>query len=213
MAFGHFRWSRRWRPPSYQDFFLEYSRALTAGAYEFSPTREAGEDLRAFISSVAALENLGERSDKGTLVRIAFDTDEQTRRSRAIIGELGLKLVAKGNGYTLEPGDQPNDGYKQWALAGFGVDELELRRALEQKKQFAFEIPRENARLVGGSAWGLLLKGVPDSPDGPIGIFTRDLRFARVYSGLGAMDDDSGRGSGIRRRPREPDRKIRQPDG
>jgi hypothetical protein len=68
---------------------------------------------------------------------------------------------------------------------------LALRLAIQEKRDFDFEIPRENARLVGGPAWGLLLKGIPEAAGGPVDVFTKDWRFARVYSGLGAMDGDS----------------------
>ena len=71
------------------------------------------------------------------------------------------------------------------------MDELDLRNAVRDRREFSFEIPRETARLVGGAAWSVLLKGVPEAAGGPAEIFIRDMRFARVYAGLGAMDADS----------------------
>ena len=178
--------------PSGQDFFLEYCRAITdGGPTGINPTKEAGDEVRAFISAVSALETLGEHRDDRTLVRLSMNNDEQIRKSRAILAELGWKLVSKGDSYSIEPGDRANDGSRQWALAGLGVDELALRQAIQAKRDFEFEIPRENARLVGGPAWGVLLKGVPDMPGGPVEMFMKDWRFARVYSGLGAMEGDS----------------------
>jgi VWFA-related protein len=178
--------------PSPEDFFLQYCHAIAdGGPTGVSPTKEAGEEVKVFISTVAALESLGEKQDGGTLVRIALTSDDDVRKSRAILAELGLKLVAKGDWYALEPGERPHDGARQWALAGLGVDEFELREAFRQKRAFTFEIPRENARLVGGPAWGLALKGVPDMAGGPAEAFIEDWRFARVYSALGAMGSDS----------------------
>jgi VWFA-related protein len=178
--------------PSYEDFFLEYCRAITAdGLRAISPTKEAGDEVRAFISAVAALENLGERRDNGTLVRLSMANEEQIRKSRAILAELGWKLVPKGDSYSVEPGDRPHDGFRQPVLMALGVDELGLRQAIRETRDFEFQIPREDGRLVGGAAWGLLLKGVPDMPGGPVEMFIKDWRFARVYSGLGAMDNDS----------------------
>jgi VWFA-related protein len=178
--------------PSPHDFFLEYCRAMSEGGpMGVNATKEAGDEVRAFIVAVRALENLGERRDDGTLVRLAMGTDEQIHKSRAIMAELGWKLVSKGGGYALEPGDLPNDGFRQPVLSSLGVDELALRKAIQEKREFTFEIPRENARLIGGPAWGVLLKGVPDMPSGPAEVFTKDWRFARVYSGLGGLEGDT----------------------
>jgi len=178
--------------PSYQDFFLEYCRAITEGGPTgASPAKEAGEEVRAFISAVAALETLGEHRENSTLIHLSMGNEEQIRKSRAIVAELGWKLVSRGDGYSLEPGDPGDGAFRPPALSGLGVDELALRQAIQEKRDFEFEIPRENARLVGGPAWGLLLKGIPEAAGGPVDVFTKDWRFARVYSGLGAMDGDS----------------------
>ena len=178
--------------PSYQDFFLEYCRAVTEGGPAgINPTKEAGDAVRAYITSVAALEALGERRDNSTLIHLSMNNAEQIHKSQVILAELGWKLVPKGDSFSVEPGDRPNDGFRQWALAALGVDELALRQAIGAKQNFDFEIPKENARLVGGAAWGVILKGVPDLAGGPAEIFMKDWRFARVYSGLGAMEGDS----------------------
>jgi Ca-activated chloride channel homolog len=178
--------------PSNEDFFLEYCRAISdGGPLAINSTKEASDEIRAFISTMAALETLGEHRENSTLIRVSFNGDAEIRKSRAILTELGWKLVPKGDSYSLETGDRPKDGVRQWALVGLGVDELALRQAVQEKREFTFEVPRENARLVGGPAWGVVLKGVPDMEGGPVDAFIKDWRFARVYSGLGAMDGDS----------------------
>jgi len=178
--------------PSIADFFLEYCRAITGGGpMGFSPTREASGEIDVFIYTIAALETLGEHRENSTLIRLAWNGEPEISKSRAILAELGWKLVPKGDWYSLENGDRPRDGSRQWVLSGFGIEEFALRQALQEKREFTFEIPRENARLMGGPAWGLVLKGVADMPGGPAEVFIKDARFARVYSGLGAMDSDS----------------------
>jgi len=173
--------------PSYDDFFLDYARAIVEGG----PTSEATDEIRIFIATVAALEALGERSGESTFMRLSLDTDEHVRKSREILAQSGWKLVSKGDQYSIEPGDRTDDGLRQWALVCLGVDELALKQAMQQKHEFSFGIPHENARLIGGAAWGVLLKGVPDLPGGPIEIFSRDSRFPNVYRGLAAMDNET----------------------
>jgi Ca-activated chloride channel family protein len=174
------------------EFFLEYAHAISdPGSTGSSPTREAGEEIKSFVAAVQALETLGEPEADGTLIRIALTNPTQIHRSQSIVAELGLKLVQDGDSFSLQPGERPHDGIRQWVLAGLGVDEYELRKAVHDKQEFSFQIPKENARLMGGPAWGLMLKGVPDMAGGPSEAFIKDWRFARVYSGLGAMDNDA----------------------
>jgi Ca-activated chloride channel family protein len=178
--------------PSYQDFFLEYCRAITEnGPTGTNATKESGEAVRAFIASVSALETIGERRADSTLIRLSLANEEQRRRSQIILDLLGWKLIAKGDSFSVEPGEQDNQGHRQWVLAALGIDQLGMQQALVEKGNFEFEIPRENARLVGGAAWGVILKGVPEAVGGPIAVFMGDWRFARVYRGLGAMEGDT----------------------
>jgi Ca-activated chloride channel family protein len=183
--------------PGYDDFFLDYARginhggAASGGAALSGATRDATDEIRSFIATVTALEALGEHHDEGTSLRLSLDSDEHVRKTREILAQSGWKLVSKGDQYSLEPGDGADDGLRQWSLVCLGVDEVALKQAMRQKREFTFEIPRENARLIGGAAWGVLLKGVPDLPGGPIEIFSRDWRFPRVYSGLAAMDNET----------------------
>jgi VWFA-related protein len=178
--------------PSNQDFFLEYSRAILAGGPGGNnATREAGDAIRAYIASLAQLEAIGENRGDSTLIRLAVNNDEQVRRSQNILALLGWKLVPKGDSFSVEPGDQQVDGFRQWVLAALGVDELDLRHAMEAKRPFEFAIPKETARLIGGAAWGVILKGAPDIAGGPVEVFLKDWRFARVYAGLGSIPPDS----------------------
>lgn len=178
--------------PAPHDFFLAYARAIASGRPDLpNRTKEAREEVAAFISTVSMLESLGERTERGTLIRLSTSNEAEIARTRAILAALGWKLTTEGAGFALESAGTNLDQYRQSALAGFGVEELDLRNALSQRREFSFEIPRETARLVGGAAWSVLLKGVPEAAGGPAEIFVRDWRFARVYSGLGAMDSDS----------------------
>lgn len=180
------------RTPAPHDFFLDYCRTIIAGRPD-SPNRtsEDSQTILSFISTIAALENLGARMEHSRLIRVSTAGEVELRRTRAVLAELGWKLVANGEAYELEGAGRPDDALRQRALAGLGVDEFDLRSALREKRELSFEIPMETARLVGGAAWSLLLKGVPEASGGPTEIFLRDKRFARVYCGLGGMEGDS----------------------
>lgn len=178
--------------PDPHDFFLDYCRAIITGGLDRpNRTNEEQETIVAFMSTISALESMGEHTSRGTLIRLSTAGEAQVRRTRAILSELGWKLIPAASGYALEDAGRRDDALRQRTLAGLGADEFDLRNALRQRREFAFEFPTETARLVGGAAWTLLLKGVPQAAGGPAEIFLRDRRFARVYCGLGAMDGDS----------------------
>ena len=178
--------------PTYHDFFLQYCRAIasTEPGVE-NRTLNAVPAINAFIAAVGELEQLGERNGDRTIVRLAVDTDEHRRNAAHVLSLLGWKLTTSGDSFSAEPGDQTIDGTRQRFPAVLGIDELAMRSAIEARRPFQFEIPIESARLVGGSAWSILLKGVPDFTGGPAEVFIRDARYARLYAGLGAMDADA----------------------
>jgi Ca-activated chloride channel homolog len=145
-----------------------------------------------FIAIVGELEQLGERSPGHTLVQLAMDTDTHRHTTtERILHLLGWKLTSSGSTVSAEPGDQAIDGIRQRFPAALGIDELDMRSAVEARRTFQFEIPIETGRLVGGTAWSVLLKGVPDFSGGPIEAFIRDQRYAAVYYGLGTMEPDA----------------------
>lgn len=177
---------------SRNDFFLQYCHAITENdRNRRSQTLESGAALHAFIAAVAELEKLGTREPNRVVIRLAVDTEEHRRQTDRVLALLGWKLALKGEGVTMELGDTTIDGLRQPMPAAFGIDELDLRVAIEANRPFEFEVPIESAPLIGGSAWGLVLKGVPEAANGPIEIFLRDWRFARVYVGLGEMEPEA----------------------
>jgi len=179
-------------PETPQDFFLEYCRAIAATPTAASnPTLEARESVRVFISTVGELEQLGQRQDDRTVIRLSLDSDGHRQTAERVLTLLGWRLRQSGDSYDVEPGDLQIDGYRQRLPALFGIDELEMREAIAAQRPFQFEIPLESARLVGGAAWNVALKGLPGFTGGPAEIFIRDQRFARVYSGLAAMEPET----------------------
>jgi VWFA-related protein len=177
-------------PASSADFFLQYCRAITGPNVE-NQTLESAGAVHAFIEVVGELEQLGAREADRVVVQMAVDSEEHRHKTERVLALFGWKLVRNGDALSAEPADQAIDGLRQRIPAAFGIDELDLRAAIESGHPFQFEFPIESARLIGGAAWSVVLKGVPDVRGGPADIFIRDWRFARVYTGLGAMEPDT----------------------
>jgi len=177
---------------SSRDFFLQYCRAITSGPGNVdNQTLASRNAVRAFIEVAGELEQLGTRETDRVVVQMAVDSEAHRQRTERVLALFGWRLTRKGDGLTMEPGDQTIDGLRQRIPGALGIDEFDLRAAIEAGRSFEFDVPIESARLIGGAAWSVVLKGVPEMAGGPAEIFIRDGRFARVYAGLGAMEPEA----------------------
>jgi Ca-activated chloride channel family protein len=179
--------------PSYRNFFLDYCRAL-AGEVSLAESKSHvnyKEFLQAYMASVSELSRLGERRGDSTIVKLSLATDAQRKNAEQILPLLGWKIVQNHVPASIEPGDRPADGFRQPIPALLGIDEIDMQEALEAGRTYQFEIPSENARLIGGDAWSEILKRLPVFPGGLAEAFARDSRLARTYAGLGAMGADT----------------------
>jgi VWFA-related protein len=183
--------------PTYENFFLEYCRRLLQDA---SPDTEDripvyGGQLQAYMAAVVELAAAGQkRGDDAAVVTLSMNTAEERRKTARLLRQLGWTLDLTGESPKVELGGQPADGLRHRIPAALGIDEIAMREALEAGRSYQFEIHSENARLVGGVRWAAALKGLPPFPGDMAEVFSRDLRFAKVYAGLGAMSVDTALG-------------------
>lgn len=181
-------------PVSYQSFFADYCRAIAREVSSYGTSQGIPgyiDTLRAYMASVTELLPLGERHGDSTAISMSLAAEPERKQTERVLKLLGWKLVDKGGSFKVEPGDQPYDGLRQQIPAVFGIDEIEMQQALEAGRGFRFEIPSENARLVGGEAWNGILKDLPHLPGGIAATFTTNLGVAKMYSGLGAVGSDT----------------------
>jgi VWFA-related protein len=183
--------------PTYEDFFLEYCRRLLLDA---SPDTEDripvyGGQLQAYMAAVVELAAAGQkRGDDAVAVALSMNNADERRKTARLLRQLGWTLDLTGESPKVELGVQPADGLRHRIPAALGIDEIAMREALEAGRSYRFEIHSENARLVGGVRWAAALKGLPPFPGDMAEVFSRDLRFAKVYAGLGAMSVDTALG-------------------
>ena len=183
--------------PTYENFFLEYCRRLLLDA---SPETEDhipvfGGQLQAYMASVVELAAAGrKRGDDTVVVTLSMKSPDERRRTARLLRQFGWTLNETGESPKVELGGQPADGLRHRIPAALGIDEIAMREALEAGRSFEFEIHSETARLVGGVRWAAALKGLPPFPGDMAEVFSRDLRYAKVYAGLGAMSVDTALG-------------------
>jgi Ca-activated chloride channel homolog len=178
---------------SYENFFADYCRTLaremTVGTSQGIPGYL--ETVRTYMATVTDLLPLGQRNGDTTTVTLSLASDSQRKAAERVLPMLGWKLVSKDGWFTVEPGDQASDGPRQHIPRLFGIDEVSMQETLEAGKSFQFDIPTENARVVGGNDWSAILNNLPLIPGGIAAAFTLDVRVAKTYAGLGAMSPDA----------------------
>ena len=179
--------------PSPQEFFAEYARTVAAQTSRLNeaPIPGYASNLIAFVTSVAALTELGDRRPDRTVLHLSLAPADRPRTER-ILAALGWRVTDRDGKPAVEPGDQPVDGPRQQVPRALGIDELSMDAALEAGHTFDFEIFTENAILAGGAAWGSTLEGFTTLPGGIAEAFVRQPRLARTYAGLAAMGPADG---------------------
>lgn len=182
--------------PSYETFFLEYCRAIVAETSKTNTMRTPGysANIEAYMAAVADLARLGENRGDKTVITVSLADAGHIQKARQILPLLGWTVVEEDGVERIEPGDQVADGPRQQVPALFDVDEVTMQRTLESGRNFAFEIPSENASLTGGVAWwGAVMKEFSSFPGGLAEAFERDPRLAKTYAALAAMPADAAK--------------------
>lgn len=180
--------------PSYENFFQEYCRAIVMEMAATNNTRTPGyaANLEAYMAAVAGLTSLGEQSGDKALITVSLADPRQVRKARQVLSLLGWTVVEEAGTVRTEPGDQSSDCPRQLIPAAFGIDAVEMQRDLNSGRTFRFEIPSEDATLLGGVAWwGALVQGFSSLPGGLAQALERDPRLAKTYAALAAMPADA----------------------
>jgi hypothetical protein len=182
--------------PSYENFFVEYCRAIAAETSKTNDARTPGyaANLEAYMIAVADLTRLGEQRGDKTVITISLTDSANIAKAQQILPRLGWTVVEEDGATRVAPGEQSADGPRQLIPAVFGIDELAMQRDLDSGKRFEFEIPSERASLMGGVAWwGGMLQSFAGLPGGLAEAFERDPRLAKTYAALAAMPADAAK--------------------
>ena len=182
--------------PSYENFFVEYCRAIAAETSKTNDARTPGyaANLEAYMAAVADLTRLGEPRGDKTVITISLADPANIAKAKQILPLLGWTVVEEDGAARVAPGEQSADGPRQLIPAAFGIDELVMQRDLESGKSFGFEVDSERAGLMGGVAWwGGMVQSFAGLPGGLAEAFARDPRLAKTYVALAAMPADAAK--------------------
>jgi len=194
------------KPVSFDDFFAEYCRTRVRLASPDSSQSLTGylRSLRSYFAAMQELSAAGERHEGRATITLTLAPGPGREETERVLRALGWQVAASGGMASVEPGTTAGDGARQPIFAMLGVDEIAMKEALEAGRTFHFELPTENARLIGGESWEAFLGTRKEAYPGALAeAFVRDLRLAKVYAGLSTMGTDTATalvaGAGLRR--------------
>jgi VWFA-related protein len=181
------------KPVSSGDFFAEYCRARVRLASPESSRSLSGYlgSLRTYFAVMAELAQAGTRKADQITIALSLSGTAQRKETERILGLLGWKATVDHGTTTVEPGDLASDGLRQMLPGLVGIDAIAMQEALEAGRSFTIELPSEEARLIGGSAWSGFVRIKQEFPGGLAEAFARDLRLAKTYAGLAEMGTEA----------------------
>ena len=177
-------------PP--ERFFADYCRAIirisAIGGSNLSTDRL--ERILKYFEQIARLQALGVRREDSFTLTLTISDKAGRRRSRKILNELGWKLRYSRKRVRLDPGEGASHSIRQQTASVLAIDEIGMQEALEQGRNFEFQITTESAYLLfGEEAWRTVFYGEQDFIGGFAEAVVRDVRLAKLYVGLSAMDE------------------------
>ncbi len=180
-------------PLTEHDFFERYCRALIR---YMEPSESVGipgylESMRAYFAALPELTSLGEQHDGRTIVTLSLSTASHRNQTQRVLSLLGWRLLQVDGSLRVKLSETASDVPKQRIGAALGIDEIAMQQALEAGKSFEFELFSGEAPLMGGDAWMALVHDRQMLQGGLAEAFLRDVRLAKVYTGLSAAGPDA----------------------
>ncbi len=174
-------------------FFVEYAKAVRLNKQRNDKAATTYYDaIRAHFELVASLEALGERDHDKVRLTVSLRDKKAQKQTEKILSLLGWKLRVSKNEVTLDAGEKLAQAKRQETTSALAIDEAGMQEALQAHKDFIVDIEDQWAPvLFGVNTWKNAFYAKDEPPGGFAGALARDVRVAKLYAGLSAMDKDA----------------------
>ena len=156
-------------------------------------SREAYLDsVRAYFRTMSALKAVAATNGTSGEIVLSAADKPALERTEKTLKLLGWKLKNSGKKISLEVSSKESDATKQPYLAAMGVDEVQMKSALEAGSTFTLRITDEQVPIIFDEKFWLervIEKVAP--PGGLFEAFLENLGATRFYSGLAQMNDEA----------------------
>jgi tetratricopeptide (TPR) repeat protein len=175
-------------------FAAEYASTvarMTRGKNEKS--REAYLDsVRTYFRTLFALKAVARTNGSSTEIGLSTADKPSLERTEKILKLLGWKVKRSGKKISLEVSSKESDATKQPYLAALGVDEIQMKSALEAGKAFTLRVKDEQVPIIFDEKfWLERVIEKPPPPGGLLEALLENLGATRFYFSLAQMNDEA----------------------
>ncbi len=174
-------------------FFVEYAKVVRLHKQGNDKAGNAYfEAIREHFELVSALEALGQRDHDKVRITVSLRDKKSQHQTEKILNMLGWKLRVNKNEVTLDAGEKLAQAKRQETTSALAIDEAGMQEALQARQDFNIEL-RDDFALVlfGADTWKRAFYPKEDPLGGFAGALAHDVRLAKLYAGLSAMDKDA----------------------
>jgi len=174
-------------------FFVEYAKAVRLNKQRNDKgAAEYFEAIRQHFELVSALQALGQRDHDRVRISLSLRDKKAQRQTEKALNLLGWKLRVNKNEVTLDAGEKLSQAKRQETASALAIDEVGMQDALQARQDFNVDIRDDWAPvLFGVETWKKAFYPKDDPPGGFAGALARDMRLAKLYTGLSSMDKDA----------------------
>src|SRR5262245_10015942 len=176
-------------------FVTEYCRAILQRAARLTPDREKFKNrVRLYEHTVQSLKTFGRNTNKGTVIPIDIDTNQNFERAQKILNLLGWRIVRAKENVLLEIGLDEDAAVRQTFPSALGIDELSMKNRLENGQTVTFTILDDQAALIFDEPyWFTAILRQPRPGRSLLEEMLENPQVARLYMGLASMNDETQR--------------------
>ena len=178
-------------PP--ERFFVEYAKAVRLNRERNDKAATAYlEAIKQHFELLTALEAQGQRDHDRVRISLSLRDKKVQRQTEKVLNLLGWKLKVNKNEVTLDAGEKLAQAKRQETANALAIDEAGMQEALQARQEFNLEIRDEWAPvLFGAQTWKKAFFAKDEPPGGFAGAVAADVRIAKLYAALSAMDKEA----------------------
>ena len=178
-------------PPS--RFVAEYARAVLEGTTRLDREKFKNR-VRLYEQTVQSLKTFGRENNDGTEISIDVRTNQGFDSAQKILSLLGWRIVRAKKNVLMEIGIDEDAAVRQTFASAMGIDELSIKKHLEDGQIVTFTILDERASVIFDQPfWFSAILRQPQPRRSLLGEMLENPQLTRLYMGLAGMTDETRR--------------------
>jgi hypothetical protein len=174
-------------------FVAEYGRAILQGTARLDREKFKNR-IRLYEQSIQSLKTLGRENNGGTEISIDIRTNQGFDGAQKILNLLGWRIVRAKNNVLIEIGTDEDAAVRQTFASALGVDEVSMKKRLEDRETVTFNIRDERASVIFDEPyWFSTILRQPQPGRTLLAEMLENPQVTRLYMSLAGMNEETRR--------------------